>query len=336
MEKTAAIVVTYNRKELLEENITHLLAQTLRSRLDIIVIDNASTDGTEESLQAHIREGDIIYVNTGANLGGAGGFQFGMRYAADHHYDFLWVMDDDSMPTPDALEELIKWDRKLSGNYGFLSSKILWTDGSVCNMNIQKISISKKVTDFTSDCVPVITGTFVSTFFPVKRIYEFGLPIKEFFLWCDDLEYTRRISRKYPCFLINKSTVVHKSGTNIGSNIAIDDYERLGRYRYAYRNEIYFFRREGLRGWIYCFCRLFLHIARVILKAKDHRMERLYVILASTWKGLFFRPAIEYVQWGNCDYDFCHRTDLQYRKTCLPVYRQPSYTDSKGYGNPSD
>ncbi|MCD8232304.1 MAG: glycosyltransferase family 2 protein [Clostridiales bacterium] len=296
MKKTAAIVVTYNRNELLAENIAHLLAQSMRSQMDIIVIDNASTDGTEESLKTHIQENNIIYLNTGANLGGAGGFQYGMRYAAEQHYDFLWVMDDDSMPSPDALEELLKWNQKLSGNYGFLSSKILWTDGSICNMNVQKVSISKKASDFTSDCVPIITGTFVSAFFPVERIFEFGLPIKEFFLWCDDLEYTRRISQKYPCYLINASTVTHKSSTNIGSNIAADAYERLNRYGYAYRNEIYFFRREGLRGWSYCFCRLILHISRVILKAEDHRMKRLKIILTSTWKGFFFHPEIEYVQ----------------------------------------
>ncbi len=296
MKKTAAIVVTYNRKELLAENIARLLAQTLRSQMDIIVIDNAGTDGTEESLQPRIQANEIIYLNTGANLGGAGGFQYGMRYAAENGYDFLWVMDDDSMPSPNALEELIRWDQNLSGNYGFLSSRILWTDGSICNMNIQKVSISKKVSDFTSDCVPIITGTFVSTFFPVERIFEFGLPIKEFFLWCDDLEYTRRISEKYSCYLINSSTVTHKSSTNIGSNIAADEYDRLNRYCYAYRNEVYFFRREGFRGSSYCFCRLLLHAARVILKAKDHRMERLKIIFSSTWKGLFFHPEIEYVQ----------------------------------------
>ena len=46
MKRTAAIVVTYNRKELLKENIEKLLAQSFKSRLDIIIIDNASTDGT--------------------------------------------------------------------------------------------------------------------------------------------------------------------------------------------------------------------------------------------------------------------------------------------------
>ena len=67
----AAVVVTYNRKELLCECIEGLLAQT--KRVDAIyIIDNASTDGTKEALGAYVEAGSIVYVNTGANLGGAG------------------------------------------------------------------------------------------------------------------------------------------------------------------------------------------------------------------------------------------------------------------------
>ncbi|MBO4789163.1 MAG: glycosyltransferase, partial [Lachnospiraceae bacterium] len=47
-KRVAAIVVTYNRKVLLQENIESLLAQTYRDYMDIIVVDNASTDGTKE------------------------------------------------------------------------------------------------------------------------------------------------------------------------------------------------------------------------------------------------------------------------------------------------
>ena len=50
MKKVAAVVVTYNRKALLLENIESLLSQTKKDVLDIYVIDNASTDGTEKEL----------------------------------------------------------------------------------------------------------------------------------------------------------------------------------------------------------------------------------------------------------------------------------------------
>ncbi len=247
MKKIAAVVVTYNRKVLLRENITHLLKQTKAEMLDVLVIDNASTDGTKAYIDDLLSD-RVVYINTGANLGGAGGFQYGIRYAAEHDYDYIWVMDDDCMPTETALEQFLLYDEKLNGNYGFLSSKVLWKDGSICNMNIQKESISRKVSDFDTEIVSIISSTFVSMFFSVNIVKKVGLPIKEFFIWCDDLEYSRRISLQYPCYLINSSVVMHKTENNVGSNIALDDYARLNRYNYAYRNEVYFFRREAIKG----------------------------------------------------------------------------------------
>ena len=106
MNKTAAVVVTYNRIELLKECVTHLRAQTAPA--DILIIDNASTDGTGEFF-AKAQEG-VLYFNTGANLGGAGGFNYGMRKAVELGYEFVWVMDDDTLPEPTAHEKLLEAD----------------------------------------------------------------------------------------------------------------------------------------------------------------------------------------------------------------------------------
>ena len=89
MNRVATVVVTYNRKELLLENIKSLMQQTKFKEQDIIIIDNNSTDGTYDALHQHIANKDIIYCNTGANLGGAGGFNYGMRYAVEAGYEFV-------------------------------------------------------------------------------------------------------------------------------------------------------------------------------------------------------------------------------------------------------
>lgn len=78
--KIAAVVVTFNRKEYLVKNIEALLAQ-VNAPMDILIIDNASTDGTEETIRHYMDAGQILYENTGENLGGAGGFNFGIRRA---------------------------------------------------------------------------------------------------------------------------------------------------------------------------------------------------------------------------------------------------------------
>ena len=146
MNNVAAVVVTYNRRQLLNENLTCLLAQS--RPVDIIVIDNASTDGTFESLGELIDSGRINYYNTGSNLGGAGGFSFGIERAVELGYDYVWVMDDDCMPRADALERLLAAGERL-GNYGFLCSKVLWKDGSVCTMNVPRRTLTKPLKDFS-------------------------------------------------------------------------------------------------------------------------------------------------------------------------------------------
>ncbi|MCM1524371.1 MAG: glycosyltransferase family 2 protein [Ruminococcus sp.] len=295
MKKIAAVVVTYNRKVLLKENIESLLSQTIADLLDIIVIDNASTDNTYEYISEYVNNGSIIYKNTGANLGGAGGFHYGIKYAAECGYDYVWIMDNDCIPTQNSLEELLKADKQLKGEYGFLSSKVLWKDGEICKMNIQKKNLLQKVKNFSNELIPVSMASFVSLFIPVSVIKEIGLPIKEFFIWTDDFEYTRRISKKYRCYLDTKSIVIHKSDSNIGSNIAVDTIKKLDRYKYLYRNEVYLYKREGIKGFLYEVFRLTLHVMRVIFKSKDNKLKRINCIIKGTIEGLSFNPGIQYI-----------------------------------------
>lgn len=292
-KKVAAVVVTYNRKELLKENIECLLAQ-IPEAPELLVIDNHSTDGTKEYIQEYIDSNRILYYDTGSNLGGAGGFQFGLKTAVESGYEFVWLMDDDSMPTNTALEELVKAYDEIPGEIGFLASKVVWTDGSICNMNIQRLSATKKVTDFSEAIIPVEVSSFVSMFVPAKVVREVGLPFKEFFIWTDDWEYTKRIANKYPCYLITDSVVIHKTASNTGSNIAVDSENRLKRYEYAYRNEMYFYRREGVKGIAYYGAKLLLHTYRVLRYSQDKKKERLAIIYRNAAKGMRFNPEVEF------------------------------------------
>ncbi len=291
-DKIVAVVVTYNRKALLLQCLECLRRQTVPG-LDILVVDNASTDGTAEALAPMVSQGALLYENTGRNLGGAGGFQYGLRRAAQLGYDYAWIMDDDSMPTPTALEALLSAADDL-GKYGWLSSRALWTDGTLCRMNVQRDLNMGNLTDFTAKRIPSGAATFVSLLVPIPVVRELGLPIGQFFIWADDLEYTRRISRQYPCYVITDSVVTHACETNNGGNISTDVPERIGRYRYAYRNEVYVYRREGLRGIARLLLRTPLHILRVLFKTKGRKLERIGVILGGTLRGIAFHPPIEY------------------------------------------
>lgn len=301
MPSIATVVVTYNRKDLLLECLSCLQAQDFsnapqqNATLDILVIDNASTDNTHEALQSLIEDKAIRYYNTGSNLGGAGGFNYGMRKAVELGYDYVWVMDDDCMPHDDTLFEFLNADAELQGNYGYLSSVCRWIDDSICTMNTQRHPLTKNVTDFSPKIQPITLASFVSLFVPSRIIEELGLPIKDFFIWSDDWEFTRRISRKYPCYLAGKSVVTHKSKSNGVGNIALDSEEKIDRYRLAYRNDIVFYRREGLKGYGYIFVRGLYHAFLVLTKAKNKKGQRLKTILRGNLEGLRFHPDIEYI-----------------------------------------
>ena len=206
-----AIIVTYNRKKLLMECIDSLLKQETTALLDIYVIDNASTDGTNDAVRKRMDNGNIHYFNTGNNLGGAGGFEYGVRKAASGKYDYVWIMDDDTIPTCTALKEFLNVTEKLEP-FGFLSSHALWTDGSVCTMNVQRKDIFRKLDlkEFEQKIIPIEYATFVSLFIPMRVVRDVGAPIGEFFIWGDDWEYTRRISKKYKSYIVTDSKVIHK------------------------------------------------------------------------------------------------------------------------------
>ena len=127
MNKVAAVVVTYNRIDLLKQCVEALLKQNFPC--DILLVNNNSIDGTEEWALEQVNIFDNIkYHNTGANLGGAGGFNYGMRWAVEAGYEFVWVMDDDCLPKENCLAVFMEYEKEHSGEYGFLSSKVLWQD----------------------------------------------------------------------------------------------------------------------------------------------------------------------------------------------------------------
>ncbi|MCQ2530052.1 MAG: glycosyltransferase [Lachnospiraceae bacterium] len=315
MNNVLAIVVTYNRLPMLKEVVSALLGQT--APCDILIVDNASTDDTaawvKDFISAHeASRSKLLYENTGANLGGAGGFNYGMRRGVELGYDYVWIMDDDAIAQADALAELLKGDSRLGGpaNYGFLSSIVYWTDGSLCTMNTQRtpshylreeeVVPAKEAfanNSGTEGLIPIETATFVSLLIPASTILKVGLPIREFFIWSDDIEYTVRttIQNKLPAYIVPTSSIIHKTKNNAGSDIVMDDAERIDRYRYAVRNGGYAYKKYGFRHYCAYLFGLTKSWFLIWFKSKDHKLQRSRVLCSSFFKGLTFNPPIEFV-----------------------------------------
>jgi len=247
-ERVCAVVVTYNRKELLRECLEALRGQT-RKVDHILVVDNASTDGTEEVLRAEFPEVEVLRLPE--NQGSSGGFHEGMKRAYEEGFDWLWLMDDDTIPRQEALEELLLGAERAEGvlgrKPGFLSSRALWTDGRPHPMNLQ--SLRKDPPDLLFALLevglaPIRGASFVSLLVYGGAVAEYGYPRKEFFVWNDDVEYTHRITRKGVGVLAPKSIVVHKSKS------AYTPYQLKGkdveRYFFEVRNKIWLIKSEVL------------------------------------------------------------------------------------------
>ena len=289
LSRIAAVVVTYNRLPLLRQCLAALAAQTAQN-LTIFLVDNASTDGTAEAV-AEMALPNLVYRNTGKNLGGAGGFAYGVREAALAGYDALWLMDDDTLPTPTALEKLLRADCELNGQYGWLSSRALAPDGTDQPMNLQRVTPYKDLPNFDGERIPAVMASFVSLFLRTETVRRYGLPIAEFFIWSDDWEYTRRISRSQPCYVVPASRVVHAMQNPGIVNIAADVPARWERYRYFYRNDVVLYRREGLRGWLWLLAKDAWHTVQVLRSPQGRKAWRIGIIWKGFFAGVHFHPA---------------------------------------------
>ncbi|MDO5406080.1 MAG: glycosyltransferase family 2 protein [Eubacteriales bacterium] len=283
-----AVVVTYNRMKLLEKCVESLQGQSVVP--DIMIIDNASTDGTAELFRNSKK--NVHYYNTGSNLGGAGGFSYGIEKAVEKGYKYIWILDDDTMPTETALEAFVQKDNELKGKYGFLSSKVLWKDESICTMNIQKITKWKQLKEYDK-CEKIQYASFVSLFVKAETVKSVGLPYKDFFIWADDWEYTRRISKTCESYFLPESVVNHWCASNIGADIVTVSEDRLNRFEYMYRNDVVMYRQDGIEGYFYLLIRNFLHVFRILTKSSA-KLSKIKLMLKATLKGFRFKPQIVY------------------------------------------
>lgn len=291
-----AIVVTYNRKELLKENIAALLNQSYQC--DVIVVDNGSTDGTEELLKSH-HDNRILYHNTGENLGGAGGFAYGVKLAEEKGYKYFWIMDDDSIPDKDALNSLVKKADYLKGDFSFLASIVYWTDGKLFPMNVPEIIFKNKMqakVDLIREykIVPISAGSFVGCYVNSQISKEVGLPIAEFFIYGDDDEYTKRLRRVKPAYLDLDSKIVHKAPSNKGADIATASVDRIERFYYQSRNGMYIARKSGFVAVLKRIKVILKRTNSILREPCERKSKRLGVLYKGSIAGMFFNPTIKY------------------------------------------
>lgn len=228
-EKIAAVVVTYNRKELLKECLQSLMKQTRHLDL-IILIDNASTDGTSEFLRENniLGSSNIDYLKLPKNTGGAGGFYEGVKRGVGKKFDWLWLMDDDAFPKNDALERLLEIKNDVNieetGILGCLPLDPVFKKFSSFQMEDGKEILSEK--EIKNKFAFVAHLPFVGVLLREKAIEKIGLPRKDFFIWWDDVEYSLRMRKAGFKVVLVKDSIIYHGAQKIDSAVDIPVLKR--------------------------------------------------------------------------------------------------------------
>lgn len=287
-----AVVVTYNRKILLKECIDAILNQT-KPITKLIIIDNNSTDGTYEMLENenYLNNNKVFCKRLEKNIGGAGGFHEGIKEAIKHQADWVWIMDDDTIPNTDCLEKILVAKEKTNNKkVSFFASSIYGEHGEF--MNVPNVDTSVGENGYqnwyeflTEKMVKINTATFVSLLINGEAIRNFGLPCKQYFIWGDDTEYTMRLTKYYgPAYIVGDSIAIHKRKLAKALNIVEEEeVSRIKMYYYMVRNNLLNTKTyKGTKAAIILLIQYIKSIFLVAIKGKQ-KMKKIGIIL----KGIF-------------------------------------------------
>lgn len=293
-----AIVVTYNRKILLQECIDSILNQTVPIN-ELIIVDNNSTDGTYEMLgkEKYLDNSKICYKKLEKNIGGAGGFYEGIKEAIKHQADWVWIMDDDTIPNDDCLEKILTAKEKLNNkNISFFASSIYGENGEYMNVPTVDTTVEKNGYqnwyEFLADkMIKINIATFVSLLINGEAIKKVGLPCKQYFIWGDDTEYTMRMTKYYgPAYMVGDSIAIHKRKLAKAINIVNEEEKsRIPMYYYMIRNNLINTKEyNGTRKMITLLIQDIKSIILVAIKGK-YKLQKIMTILKGIFAFLFKR-----------------------------------------------
>ncbi len=296
-EKIVAVTVTFNRVNTLENTLRALAAQTRRPDY-ILIVDNCSNSENKEALRNLIKDfnnAEVLWLND--NLGGAGGFENGMRYAGERYNpDWYWIMDDDAYPRHDTLERLLEY-RHLE-NIGCLAPLIYGVDWQQYQLYHHKLVRKCHIKDTPKfSCVEemkpvevIDADAFVGPLIPRHVVEELGYPDGGMFIYGDDTEYTTRIHRKYEIYLIKAAVIDHNDPPAGQTGFKPETYWKL---YYNIRNRVLIANKynrgvEKLLGIFYMTCELLRQVAYSILRKGlgGYRLLRISCVSRGFYDGI--------------------------------------------------
>jgi GT2 family glycosyltransferase len=281
------VIVTYgDRYQLLQEVVHAAFANGVEK---VIIIDNASTPSSRQAIQKLEADSDgkVVLLALAENRGSAGGFKAGLEYARTcSDCDYLWLLDDDNRPADGALEELLRQHANLSESveldrlalvclrkdqeyynklaHGVPQKKVFARESSF--MGFHLLDQPRKFSEFfqvkralpqqvaNKSPIEIPFAPYGGLFLHKSVVAKLGYPDERFFVYCDDTEYTYRLTKSGGRLFLVPSSVVHdlqrpwhvlKRGETFFSHLLIADSDL--RIYYVTRNQSYLERHFWMR-----------------------------------------------------------------------------------------
>ena len=296
--KVLAYVHTFNDAEVIDTAVEALCRQTYPLP-EILLIDNASTDGTLDRAFPD----KVTIIRNSQNLGTSGAVAAAMEYALAHGYDWIYILDADSIAEPKAIENLVKCYLSLSpelqasawrlsslpkdANTGFLHHGCVFTPRGVKILNPPP-----QPSRYRCDA-QIWSGSF----YRLDAVRKVGLPDPNYVIDWDDMIYGYEgMVRGYTSFVDASSVVIHHMGAletlrhPFGTQLVkIFDLPPMRSY-YFWRNSIYFWiykyrRAHSVMPMITHFLRFWWWLIRVVLFVRAPGAT-LRACLRGTWDGI--------------------------------------------------
>lgn len=225
MKRVAVVVLNWNGWRDTQACIASLQSSNYPN-FDLIVVDNGSTDGSQNHIEAYFPS--INVLQTGANLGFGGGCNAGIRQALEQRFDYVWLINSDATVDANALTELVRVadDQALVGAVGSVLYDAdqpeqiqLWGGGKVYLWaGFSRHQTSPAQLDFVSGASILIRR---------EALEQVGLfDDQTFFMYWEDSDLGFRLRQAgWQLAVAEKSRVWHKLSASLGKgSCQLDTY----------------------------------------------------------------------------------------------------------------
>jgi rhamnopyranosyl-N-acetylglucosaminyl-diphospho-decaprenol beta-1,3/1,4-galactofuranosyltransferase len=297
--RVVASVVTFNRKDAVVACLEGLASQTAELEA-ALVIDNGSTDGTEQAIAASGvgKRLPILYMRLERNVGAAGGYHVAFREALSHSPDWIWVTADDVVPATDALAKMLRSAPAHEDSTAAICPAVVGLHGRFQPeysggpyRRRQPLPLSED--DHLRAAVRIDHASFMGMLVRSAAVEAVGFPMADFFLSGDDLEWFLRLRPNWSVWLVPPARVVHQDETlasglgplgSIRRALRPIPEDQLWKVLYTFRNMAWIRRRYDGESPLGFAVQLAKQWGRVLL-ADRHKLPRMRLFLDAGLAG---------------------------------------------------